>query len=83
MAKPPVSKWKTGDAVRITSQGRTFPGMVKHASPNGLLLVLEFDGALAGHVGTMPVRLGSHLVWRSTVNKAEVVLKPLPPHSRR
>ena len=83
MIKLPVQKWKSGNAVRIICQGRTLSGVVKHASPNGVLLLLEFDGALAGHVHTMPVRLGSHLVWRSTVTNVEVVLKPLPPVPRR
>jgi hypothetical protein len=35
MTRLPVQKWKTGDAVCITCQDRTVPGVVKQASPNG------------------------------------------------
>jgi hypothetical protein len=44
-----------GQAVKITYQGRTEPGVVLLASPNGLALVLEFEAVLGGYVGTMPV----------------------------
>lgn len=51
----PTHVWKTGDAVRITCEGRTVPGIVLLAAANGRSLMLEFEAILAGAVGTMPV----------------------------
>lgn len=46
---------KTGDAVQIECDGRTIPGTVILASPNGASLMLGFEAVLDGHLGMMPV----------------------------
>jgi hypothetical protein len=46
---------RTGDPVTIGYDGRTVPGVVKLASPNGQSLMLEFEAVLRGHLGMMPV----------------------------
>lgn len=43
--------WKAGEAVRITCMGRTVPGALAMASPNGKSLVVEFEAILGGWVG--------------------------------
>lgn len=47
--------WKTGDTVLITYGGKSVPGRVVLASPNGVSLTLQFDAMLGGFVGAMPV----------------------------
>ena len=47
--------FRAGDAVMITYDGRTVPGTITLASPNGVSLMLAFDALLGGHVGMMPV----------------------------
>lgn len=49
-------KFRSGDSVDITADGRTLAGMVTLASPNGVSLMLEFDGMLDGHLCAMPVQ---------------------------
>jgi hypothetical protein len=57
---PPPRIWKTGQAVRITTGGRTVDGEIALASNNGVSLFLTFEamldpaGECAGYLGGMP-----------------------------
>jgi len=46
---------QTGDAVKITYEGRTVDGFVIMASPNGRSLLVKFEAMLGGYVGMMPI----------------------------
>ena len=65
---------KTGDAVSITYDGRTVPGTIKLASPNGRSLMLEFDAMLGGFVGMMPVLADDDGAYRDLVLGRPVVV---------
>lgn len=66
----------TGDRVLITYEGRTVPGAVVLASPNGRSLMLSFEAILGGYVGMMPVlRQAADDVYRDVFNQNEVTVK--------
>jgi len=69
--------WKTGEAVRITYEGRTVEGTVLLASRNGTSLFLEFDALLGGYAGRMPVSVDDDGVIRDLMNNLPVELSPL------
>jgi hypothetical protein len=47
--------YRQGELVMVEADGRTAPGVVTLASPNGRSLVLEFEAVVGGHLGAMPV----------------------------
>lgn len=63
---------KDGDLVRITYKGGQRGAKILIASPNGRSLLLQFDGALGGHVGMMPVLQGRDGVYRSILDEERV-----------
>jgi hypothetical protein len=72
MASP---EFQTGDAVRITCNGRAVPGSVLLASGNGRSLMLGFEALIEGHVGMMPVSRNEQGVYQSIVTGVTVELK--------
>jgi hypothetical protein len=73
---PPIGEpLRTGDAIEITCEGRTVPGVVKMASPNGRSLFITFEAWIAGHVGQMPVLQQDDGSYIAIVNGAYVSIK--------
>jgi hypothetical protein len=66
--------FQTGEPVTITCEGRTIPGFVHLASPNGKSLMLMFDAMLDGHVGMMPVMFEDDGVFRALMTGVVVEL---------
>jgi hypothetical protein len=64
--------WRTGDAVKITCEGRTVSGSVKLGSGNGRSLMLEFDAILGGCCGMMPV------IWDEQTHSFHSIVNDLP-----
>lgn len=66
--------WQAGESAVIECNGKTVTGRIRRASPNGVSLVLEFEAALAGHLGIMPVLLYPDGRFRSLFGEVEVTL---------
>lgn len=69
-----ADKFRTGDDVVMTYEGRTVQAVVALASSNGRSLMLTWnDGMLGGHVGMMPVfreesgRYVSLMEWQEVI----------------
>lgn len=74
-----MPNFQTADKVRITVQGRTEPGEILLASPNGVSLMLQFEAILDGHVGMMPVLRDRNGIYHSIVTGSEVTIEPAAP----
>jgi hypothetical protein len=72
--KPPII-WKAGNAVLITFRNETVLGLITRASWNAASLLLQFDGKLGDHAGTMPVLLSRRGDYRSIVTDELVTLQ--------
>jgi hypothetical protein len=66
---------RTGDAVTIECDGRTIPGTVILASPNGVSLMLGFEAVLDGHLGMMPVLRDDDGSYASIMTGIKVTLR--------
>ena len=65
---------ETGDRVAIATGGEKMAALVIAASDNGRSLMLEFDGILDGHVGSMAVLLHDDGVYRSVTTGRDILL---------
>lgn len=73
--------FRRGDIVRIEYEGHTSVlGMIALASRNNKSIMLGFESIIDGHVGAMPVSLGTDGVYRSIVTGIEVRLTRVRTH---
>jgi hypothetical protein len=69
----PIIVFQKHDQIVIQCDGRTLPGFVVMASPNGVSLMIAFEAMLDGHVGMMPVMWDADLgAFRSIVTQIAV-----------
>lgn len=68
-------RFKTGERLRLTYDGRTVDASVLLASGNGYSLMLSFEALLGGYVGQMPVLLEDDGAYRDLLKGQLVQLE--------
>src|SRR5688572_3537024 len=77
--------YKKGQHVKIEMQGRSVDAIVTIASPNGVSLMVSFDGVLGGvegglYVGMMPILYDEQAkCFKDLIRDREVKISSLPP----
>jgi hypothetical protein len=77
--------YKKGQHVKIEMQGKSINATVMIASPNGVSLMVAFDGALGGvqggiYMGMMPIMYDEDMkCFKDLIADREVKISLLPP----